>query len=268
LFANFRKKGHVRPDVVVKLRARSGEPQFAVFHGEFEGEYRQVIEKRLKMYFHQLALEYDDPPVITAAIFKTGRVCGIEQREVVREVGSWVSNRFYYLAFGLSQSLAEQYVNRPQPLAAALAALMGSELWDRVEQKLQCLEAVGRAEVDDEKRYLLAKVVDVSLELNDEENTRFTRELEQGKRKEVQKMVLTWQEALAESDTQGEARGRTRGRVEEAREAVVLVVRSKWGSPPNGFVARLEAIDDLDRLHEIMEQALNVHSLDEIELDA
>ncbi|MCP4656114.1 MAG: hypothetical protein GY856_11930, partial [bacterium] len=139
LFANFRKKGHVRPDVVVKLRARSGEPQFAVFHGEFEGEYRQVIEKRLKMYFHQLALEYDDPPVITAAIFKTGRVCGIEKREVVREVGSWVSNRFYYLAFGLSRSLAEQYVNRPQPLAAALAALMGSELWDRVEQKLQCL---------------------------------------------------------------------------------------------------------------------------------
>jgi len=209
------------------------------------------------MYFHQLALEYDDPPVITAAIFKTGSVRGIEKREVVREVGSWVSNRFYYLAFGLSRSLAEQYVNRPQPLAAALAALMGSEeLWNRVEQKLQCLEAVSRAEVDDEKRYLLARVVDVSIELNDEENTRFTRELEQGKRKEVQKMVLTWQEALVES------------KVEEAREAVVLVVRNKWGSPPNGFMARLESIDDLDRLHELMEQALNVHSLDEINIDA
>ncbi len=115
---------------------------------------------------------------------------------------------------------------------------------------------------------LLARVVDVSLELNDEENTRFTRELEQGKRKEVQKMVLTWQEALAESITQGESQGWTRGRVAEAREAVVLVVRNKWGSPPNGFVAKLEAIDDLDRLHEIMEQALNVHSLDEINLDA
>ncbi len=183
---------------------------------------------------------------------------------MVREVGSWVSNRFYYLAFGLSRSLAEQYVDRPQPLAAALAAMMGSELWDRVEQKLQCLEAVRRAEGDDEKRYLLAKVVDVSLELDDEENSRFTCELEQGKRREVQKMVLTWQEALAESDTQG----RTRGRIEEAREAVVLVVRNKWGSPPNDFLARLEAIDDLDRLHEIMEQALNVHSLDEINLDA
>jgi len=34
LFADFRKKGHLEPDVVVKLRTLGGEPQFGLFHAE------------------------------------------------------------------------------------------------------------------------------------------------------------------------------------------------------------------------------------------
>ena len=76
-------------------------------------------------------------------------------------------------------------------------------------------------------------------------------------------MVLTWQEQVAAS----EARGKTLGKVEEARNTVLLVVEHRWGSPPDDFVAKLEAIGDLDRLHGIMEQALKVSSVDEIDLD-
>ncbi|MCP4656914.1 MAG: hypothetical protein GY856_16000 [bacterium] len=103
------------------------------------------------------------------------------------------------------------------------------------------------------------------------------------KREEVKKMLLTWDEALAESKAQGmalgktegmalgrvegEARGEARGEVNQAREAVLLVARHRWGSLPNDFAAKLESINELDRLHEIMEQALEVQSLDEVDLD-
>ena len=116
--------------------------------------------------------------------------------------------------------------------------------------------------MDDEKRYLLTNVIDIYLDLDDEEDERFNQEMDKGERKEVKKMILTLQEAIDDS----EARGKVEGKVEEARKAVLLVVEHRWGSPQDDFVAKLEAIDDLDRLHEILEQALKVSSLDEIDL--
>lgn len=259
LFARFRKKGHVRPDVAVKLWTRDRDPRFGVFHAELEGRFTRAMEKRLKLYFHQIALEYDDPPVIAAVLFKKGGgPKAVERREVVRRMKSWVSNRFYYLAVSLSKCLAENYVTLPQSLAPALAALMSSEIWDRVEQKVKCLEAVSRTQLDDERRYLLTNVIDIYLDLDEEEEMRFRQELDKGDRKEVKKMVLTFQEAIAD--------GEARGKVTEARKAVLRVAEHRWGSPPDDFVSKLEAVDDLDRLHGIMEQALKVSSLDEIGL--
>jgi hypothetical protein len=82
--------------------------------------------------------------------------------------------------------------------------------------------------------------------------------MDKGERKEAKKMILTLQEAMADSKAEG--------KVEEARKAVLLVVEHRWGSLQEDFVAKLEAVGDLDRLHEIMEQALKVSSLDEIDL--
>ncbi|MCP4661729.1 MAG: hypothetical protein GY856_40525, partial [bacterium] len=209
LFATFRKKGHVRPDVVVKLGTRDGENQFAIFHAEMEGEFRNETEKRLKLYFHHLGIEYDDPPVITAVLFRSGGPVGIKKREVVRKVGSWISNRFYYLAFGLSGSLAEDWLKRPQSVVTALAAFMGSQIWDPVEKKLRCLEAISRTEPDEGRQFTLGEVVKAAVQLDEAETARFDQELE--KREEVKKMLLTWDEALAESKAQGMALGKTEG---------------------------------------------------------
>lgn len=94
LFSRFRKKGHVRPDVAVKLRTHDGDPQFGIFHGEFEGKLTGAMEKRLRMYFHHIALKYDDPPVIAAVFFKKGGgPKAVETKEVVRQMKSWVGTK-------------------------------------------------------------------------------------------------------------------------------------------------------------------------------
>jgi hypothetical protein len=77
-------------------------------------------------------------------------------------------------------------------------------------------------------------------------------------------MIVTWEEALAER----EARGETRGQLEAAREADLRAARRRFGSFPAEFGDRLEAIDDLDRLSEILDQILEAESLDDIDLPA
>jgi hypothetical protein len=169
--------------------------------------------------------------------------------------------------------LAEDYVDRPQPLAAALAALMRSRLWDKVEQKLFCLEAVGRARLPLEQEYVLAKVVESRIDLNPEEERRY-EELVRERGEEVQAMAVTWEEALAEREAigeakglaEGEARGEAKGKLIATRQAITLLAKHCFRSLPAGFEEKLEAIDDLGRLYEILEQVHEARTVEELSI--
>ena len=54
--------------------------------------------------------------------------------------------------------------------------------------------------------------------------------------------------------------------VEAAREVILWVLNPRFGPPPPAFRERLAEIDDLARLHEIVEQALEVDSIDDLGL--
>ncbi len=182
---------------------------------------------------------------------------------MVQPVGKYKFIVFRYLAFGLSRCLAEEWVHRPQRLAPALAALMRSEIWDRVEQKIECLRAVERADVNDSQRFMLATIVNRYVELKPEDKERYEMGIMREDNKEVQQMLLTWEEALAQERAQGEAKGLLKA----TREAIVLVAERRHGAVPDALVEALEKIDDLSRLHELLDQALTVRSLEELDLE-
>ncbi len=257
-FTDFPGGERAEADLVAEATTRDGEPRLVLTHGEVEGKFRRTIDRRTWRYFMHLELKYD-VPVISVVVFLTGGPPGVERRVVVETVGALEISRFTYLAFGLSRSLAEAWVDRPQPLAGALAALMSSEVWDNVERKLHCLRAVCRGEVDDARRFVLKNIVDTYIPLDRDEEVRFKCQIEQEANKEVRDMVITWEDALAES--------RVEGKVEEARGAALLVLRHRFGSIPPTVETRLAAIDDLERLHEIMEQSLKVPSIEDLDLD-
>jgi hypothetical protein len=255
LFADFRKQGLREPDLVAEAETVDGESELVVVHVDVEGAFREVMGHRMMEYAMHLEIK-TGKPVVSIAVFLTGGPKGIEVREVKREAAGWTSFRFFYLAFGLSGSLAEEFVDRPQPLAAALAALMRSKVWDRVEKKLRCLSAISRAEgLDLSRRYVLTRVVDTYLELSENESERFAAELEREANKEVRDMVVTWEEALAES------------RVGVARKAIVLLARKFHREVPPDFEETLRAIDDLDRLYRILERIGDAPSIAELDLD-
>ena len=162
--------------------------------------------------------------------------------------------------------------SRPQPLAAALAALMHSEIWDQLEKKLRCLQAISRAEgLGISQRYLLAKVVDTYVQLTAEDERRFAQAVASEANEEVRNMIVTWDEALADKEArgraEGEAKGRVIGHIEAAQEAALRAARRRFGPLPRGFEEKIRAIEDLERLYEILDRTLEARSLAGIDLE-
>ncbi len=135
-----------------------------------------------------------------------------------------------------------------------------------MEQKLRCLEAIGKAESPGE-RYVLWRMVETGVELTPELERRFAAEAQT--HKEVRNMIITWEEALAAERAEGEARGVTEGELRAKRADIAFLLSHRFGSgrvPPE-VEKRLGSITDLERLQGILEQALSVDSLDQLSLE-
>ena len=166
--------------------------------------------------------------------------------------------RFRYVAFCLGQSRAKEFVDRPQPLAPGLAALMRSR-WDPVEKRLRCLKAIGHADVDEARRFLLAKVVDLYVELDEAQAARFSAEVAKEGNEEVREMVITWEETIAANRAEGIAAA--------TRNYILRILKQRFDSVPAFVRQKLEAIQSLERLEGILDQAVVVSSVDDLVLD-
>ena len=178
----------------------------------------------------------------------------------------WMMGRFYYAALYLGRNLAEDWVGRPQSLAAALAAMMPCRSWDKVEQKLRCLGRISRSDLDLRHQYVLGKVVDKYLELDDNEEERFTAELEREANREIREMAVTWEEALDESRAQGRAEGRAEGQTEAIQDAILLLADRFWSEVSAEFAKKVRSIHAIDVLHAILERIPRVRSAAELDL--
>ena len=63
--------------------------------------------------------------------------------------------RIYYTAFGLEQARAERFLERPEPLAWGLSALMQPIRTSPEAHAQACRERIGAAALDDARRELL-----------------------------------------------------------------------------------------------------------------
>jgi hypothetical protein len=258
VFADFRKAGHLEPDLVAEVAASEAGSRLVTLHVEIENRFTQEMDERVWLYNLHLRIDRKKP-VLSYVVYLKGGTASLEVHELVESVGSFEVHRFHFVAFCLSQSLAEEYVRHPQPLAGALAALMRSEIWGRIEQKLECLRAIRRPpDLDLSQRYALGRIVDTYIRLDQGEAEAFAARLAEDENKEVREMVVTWEEALAEREA--------RGQLEAAREADLRAARRRFGSLPAEFEDRLGDIDDLERLYEILDQVLEAESLDDIDL--
>jgi len=99
--------------------------------------------------------------------------------------------------------------------------------------------------------------------LSEDDEERFTAELERESNKEVHEMVVTWEQALEAS----RAEGRVEGKAEATRTAIMRLARRCLPDVAPSFEEKLRAIGDLDRLYEILERVPDVSSTEDLGLD-
>src|SRR4029079_4152725 len=121
-----------------------------------------------------------------------------------------------YVSFGLAGCPAAEYLDRPEPLAWAFAALMEPGPWSRAELKMACLRRIAglRGRIDP---FLLVDCVENYLELEPGEATEFEALRSRRENQEVRAMKMTWSETL---EAKGREKGREEGRQEGRREAM------------------------------------------------
>ncbi len=78
-------------------------------------------------------------------------------------------------------------------------------------------------------------------------------------------MVITLDDAIAESEARGEALGEAVGSLKGARHSIELLLEHRFGSTSSLVVERLAAVSDLSRLYELLEIALDARSLAQFE---
>lgn len=113
---------------------------------------------------------------------------------------------------------------------------MRSEAWDNVERKLRCLRAIGRTDLESARRLVLANIVETYIRLRPAEQELFAAEIERESNKEVQNMVINWEDALAASKNEGLEQGILQGKASVLKRQLAR----RQGELPDWVDERLE----------------------------
>ncbi len=159
------------------------------------------------------------------------------------------------------QSVAEEFLERSQPLAWGLAALMRSKSGDRAEQKFRCLRAIAEAELGEKRRLMLFNIVETYLELEGEDQRRYAERLAAETDGEVETMKTTWAGKIM-------AEGRVKGQAEGMKRVVLRLIERRFGPLPEPARQRLMNLEDPEALDRLSDQVLDARSLAELGLSA
>jgi predicted transposase YdaD len=241
-------------DLLARVSTRAGRS--LLIHVEIEARASQGMAERLWRYRSQIQARYDTRVLTIAFYLKRGRP-GVHLETWESSLGpDFPEPR--YVSFGLAGCRAAEYLDRSEPLAWALAALMDPGPWSRAELKMACLRRIAglKGRVDP---FLLVDCVENYLQLEPREVAEFKVLHSRRENQEVRAMAMTW------SETQ-KAMGREEGRKEGLQEVLLHLLGKRFGPLPEKVRRQVETISSLDRLTELAERVLSAHSLEEMGL--
>jgi hypothetical protein len=148
--------------IAAQVSPRRGERITVLVRIAEEALRGKEVTRWLGRQARRLELRLADP-VLVSVVALCGGVPGVnlETAEVSQVCGDTVV-RVYYTAFGLEQARAEYFLERPEPLAWGLSALMQPIRWSRAAHERACRKRILAAALDDERRQLLLGCVGTS----------------------------------------------------------------------------------------------------------
>jgi hypothetical protein len=148
--------------VVAEVPARRrGEVATVLVQVEEEVQTPPETARRLGLFLAGLELRYGQPVFLSVVYLRGGRA-GVHLESAAISVGFGIElMRIFYTAVGLERARAEYFLERPEPLAWALAALMRPLERTPAEHLRACRERISNAPLDEESRALLIQGVEM-----------------------------------------------------------------------------------------------------------
>lgn len=270
-------------DLVAEVETTEGESELLLVHVEIEARARgKAMNRRMWRYAMQLWLR-DKKPVVPIVLHLRGGAPDVVATTVDHRFGKWRLASFTYFAFGLSRSEAAKYLDRPEALAPALAALMDRGELSAAEHRLECQRRIFQAEVDDAGRFLLMDTVEMYIQLDEAAREEYERLLAAEQNEEVKIMEMTWSESLRAEGMEkglaqgveqgiekgiekGRAEGMQMGRLEGMRSVVLGLLERRFGPLPTPTRKKVEEIASADGLSRLAERVLDARSVEDLGL--
>jgi hypothetical protein len=163
-------------DLLVEVKLAGQEKTF-LFHIEAQSYSESQIGRRMFYYLARLHQNYvkDIYPIV---IFSFDQPYRAENDTFTIEFPNRKVLEFRFHAIQLNRLNWRDYIDRPNPVAAALMAKMKIAKADRPKVKAECLRLLVTLKLDPAKTRLISKFVDTYLRLNLKEEKMFQSELE------------------------------------------------------------------------------------------
>jgi hypothetical protein len=150
--------------VVAEVPSLSGEMVTVLVQIEPEALTPPEVGRRLGHYLMGLEIRYGQPVLLSVLFLRGGRPGVRLESAALAEVCGIELARIFFTSFGLGETRAEAYLDRPEPLAWAFAALMQPTQRTPDEHRCACLERIAVAPLDEGLRRRLQQAAECFLE--------------------------------------------------------------------------------------------------------
>lgn len=232
-------------DLLVEVKLAGQDTTF-LFHIEAQSYSDSKIRRRMFYYLARLHQNYvkDIYPIV---IFSFDQPYRAESDTFKIEFPSLKVLEFRFHAIQLNRLNWRDYIDRPNPVAAALMSKMKIAKRDRPRVKAECLRLLVTLKLDPAKTRLISKFVDSYLRLNDREEQTFQAELD--------KIGAEQKEAIMQVTTSWEAKGQ--------QSIVSLQLEQKIGKLPEDLNSRISSLPS-SKLSSLAIALLNFNSIDDL----
>jgi predicted transposase YdaD len=190
----------------------AGEEATVLIHIEPQSTSRTSFPQRLFFYFarlHQKHLKRIYP----IALFSYDQPAEVAKSQYKVEFPNLKVLEFNFTAIQLNRLNWRDFIDRPNPVAAALMAKMSIDKKDRPKVKAECLRLLVTLKLDPAKSQLISQFVDSYLRLTAKEEKTFQAEID--------KLEPQQKEAIMQTTTSWEEKGMKKGMKKE-RETIAL----------------------------------------------
>jgi len=276
--------GAKRVDKLLKVRILDGTDQWLYLHIEVQMHYDPDLPKRLFIYHYRIFDKYGVSPLTLAILGDTSR--------------KWRPTSYHYQSLGCGitflfricktidfKGKLDDPRHRHQQTLFVIAAHLGIQQYRRTPQQLSdyCLELTVKLYNEGyppSEVHLLHRLIDWLIRLPDDLKIQFRKQLQQRLPKKTMAHItlfeeLALKEGLKKGIQKGLVEGRQKGRqeglveglekglVQNAREAVLEVLDTRFGQVPDSVREQVNTLCSEPTLKELLRRSARVSSLDE-----